>query len=115
MCGELETVKKEIEAFVKERGWEGYHRPKEIVLSLGAEVGELLREFQWMGEEEERQLLVDGERRERVVDEMADVFFYLVDLARVLDVDLVEAFREKMKKNRRKYPAEEFKGRYRRP
>ncbi|HDD60636.1 MAG: nucleotide pyrophosphohydrolase [Thermoplasmata archaeon] len=115
MNGELEIVKKEIETFVKERGWERYHRPKEIVLSLGAEVGELMREFQWIGEEEERELLAEGERRERVVDEMADIFFYLVDLARVLDVDLLKAFREKMKKNRKKYPAEVFRGVYRRP
>lgn len=115
MSEELESVKKEIETFVKERGWEGYHRPKEIVLSLGAEVGELMREFQWIGEEEERELLLEGERRRRVVEEMADVFFYLVDLARVLDVDLIWAFREKMKKNRAKYPVEEFRGSYRRP
>ena len=113
--GEFDVIKREIERFVGERGWERYHTPKEIALSLAAEVGELLREFQWMEGEEEEEIKRGGVRRERIVDEMADVLFYLVDLSRVMNVDLMEAFLKKMEKNREKYPPERFQGNYERP
>lgn len=43
-------------------------------------------------------------------DELADVLSYLVRVADVSGVDLNEAFRKKMNKNRMKYPKDLVKG-----
>jgi len=45
-----------------------------------------------------------------VREEMADVLIYLVRLADKLEIDLLEAAREKMQKNALKYPAEKARG-----
>jgi NTP pyrophosphatase (non-canonical NTP hydrolase) len=50
-----------------------------------------------------------GEIRE----EVADILCYVLSFASALDMDLTAALHDKMGKNRRKYPAEKFKGRYR--
>lgn len=50
------------------------------------------------------------EEKKHVGDELADVLAYLVRLADVCHVDLAQAFRSKVQKNERKYPAELVKG-----
>ena len=47
---------------------------------------------------------------QRISDEMADVFIYLVRLADSLDVDLQEAVQSKLAHNREKYPADKVRG-----
>jgi NTP pyrophosphatase (non-canonical NTP hydrolase) len=47
-----------------------------------------------------------------VKEEMADVFCYLLTMAHTMDVDLSEAFYEKMKRNNQKYPADKYYGKY---
>ena len=45
---------------------------------------------------------------ERIQEELADVFIYLISFANALDIDLSSAFTGKMVKNRKKYSIEEF-------
>jgi len=90
--------------FVAERDWEQFHSPKNLVMALTGEVGELTEIFQWLTQEESAAVMADEGRATAVRDELADVFAYLIRLADVLDVDLERAFTEKMTKNARKYP-----------
>ena len=43
-------------------------------------------------------------------DEVADIFYYLLRICQKMDINLEEAFWDKMKKNKIKYPIDEFKG-----
>ena len=45
-------------------------------------------------------------------EEVADVLAFLLSFANVLDIDLSTALADKMKKNAKKYPADEFRGRF---
>ena len=92
--------------FVAERDWEQFHNPKNLVMALAGEVGELTEIFQWLTGEESAAAMSDEYRAVQIRDELADVFAYLIRLADVLDVDLEQAFGAKMIKNARKYPAE---------
>ena len=69
---------------------------------------ELVEEFQWLTEQQSREL--DAERRERVRLELADVFIYLLRIADKLGVDLVAAANDKIVLNEKKYPAERVRG-----
>ncbi|MCD0448034.1 nucleotide pyrophosphohydrolase [Actinocorallia sp. API 0066] len=80
---------------VGERGWARYHTPKNLVMALAGEVGELVAEFQWLTEEESVGVMAREEKAAAVRSELADVFTYLVELADVLGVDLVRAAHEK--------------------
>lgn len=98
----------ELRQFAGERDWEKFHNPKNLVMALAAECGELVEQFQWLTPEES--LRPDPQRRERIGAEMADVLVYLVRLADRLDLDLPAAVATKLEHNRRKYPADKVRG-----
>ncbi|NYI05588.1 nucleotide pyrophosphohydrolase [Allostreptomyces psammosilenae] len=97
--------------FAEEREWGRFHTPKNLVMALTGEVGELTEIFQWLTPEQSARVMEDAESAEAVEHEMADVFSYLLRLADVLGVDLERALVAKMELNRRKYPVELARGR----
>lgn len=98
------------EKFAKDRDWEQFHSPKNLVMALTGEVGELSEIFQWMTEADSRNAGVNPATAQAVKDELADVLLYLVRLSSTLGVDLNEAVSQKLLKNAQKYPAEKVKG-----
>lgn len=46
----LEHLRGELQAFAAQREWEQYHTPRNLLLALVGEVGELSEIFQWRGE-----------------------------------------------------------------
>ncbi|MGC8384377.1 nucleotide pyrophosphohydrolase [Pseudomonas aeruginosa] len=95
-----------LERFAAERNWAQFHSPKNLVMALTGEVGELSEIFQWMGEEQSKDAARHPDTAQAVQDELADVLMYLVRLASVLGVDLDAAARQKLEQNNRKYPVE---------
>ncbi len=102
----METLKEEIKAFIQARDWEQYHAPKNLALALSVEAAEILEIFQWKGND---QLLTEGEI-ESLRQEIGDVLVYLLELADKYGIDIIEAARDKMVLNEKKYPAEKVKG-----
>ena len=102
------ALRDKLRAFVAERDWDQFHSPKNLASALSVEAAELLEHFQWLTEEQSKNL--PPEKLAEVRDEMADVFVYLVRLADKLDVDLLAAAAVKMEKNALKYPAGKVRG-----
>jgi len=89
----------DINQFRDDRGWGGNHDARSLAISISLEASELLECFQWRSAEE-----AIAHDKQAIVDEMADVFIYLLQFSDVLGEDLIEAARKKMKKNALKYP-----------
>lgn len=104
----LTQLRDALREFAAERDWDQFHSPKNLASALSVEAAELLERFQWLTEDESRRL--PPAELEKVRHEMADVLNYLVRLADKLDVDLLEAAREKMQLNAQKYPADVVRG-----
>ena len=104
-----------VNRFVSERDWEQFHSPKNLSMSIAIEAAELMEHFQWVKSDELPALLEDAERRAEITDELADITCYLLSLANALDIDVSSAVTAKMAKNARKYPADQFRGRYYKP
>ena len=104
----LTQLRDALREFAAERDWDQYHSPKNLASALAVEAAELLERFQWLTEDQSRTL--PPEELEKVREEMADVLNYLVRLADKLDVNLLEAAREKMELNALKYPADKSRG-----
>lgn len=100
--------------FVAERDWSQFHSPKNVSMALAIEAAELMEHFQWLTTEASRKLSDDPKKLAEVGEELADVVGYSFALANELGIDLATAIRAKMIKNAQKYPANEFRGRYRR-
>ena len=98
--------------FVAERDWRQFHTPKNLSMSLAIEAAELMEHFQWLTARESRELAQDTEKLGEVGDELSDIICYALALANELGIDVAAAFERKMAANRKKYPADEFRGRY---
>jgi NTP pyrophosphatase (non-canonical NTP hydrolase) len=97
-----------VREFGRVRDWHRYHTPKNLAAALIVEAAELLEPFQWLTPEES--LTLPEHKREAVKQEMADVLIYLVSLANVLEVDLLQAAEEKLALNASKYPVDKARG-----
>jgi len=101
-----------VASFQAERDWRQYHTPKNLAMGIAVETGELLEHFLWLTPEESCEMVEDPAALAAVEDEMADVFCYLLNLAQVLGIDLSDAFEAKMQRNAAKYPADQYRGKY---
>ncbi len=110
----LRQLTARVRAFAEERDWQQFHTPKNLTMALAGEVGELLAELQWLTPEESATVMHDETRGPAVRAELGDVMIYLVRLADVLGVDLVEAASDKLTDSARRYPAELVRGSARR-
>lgn len=99
---EIKKLSRKVKDFRDARDWKQFHKPKDIVLSMLIEAGELAEHFQWKNEQEIITYLKKS--KNAVADELSDVLYYVLLLAMDLNIDLVKAFGRKMKKNERKYP-----------
>jgi dCTP diphosphatase len=105
---DLDDIKARLQTFAKDRDWEQFHSPKNLSMALSVEVAELVEHFQWLTEEQSKQL--DDKTLAEVADEIADVQVYLIRLADKLGVDVLATVEEKIKKNEAKYPVDKVKG-----
>lgn len=105
---ELELLREHLRNFARDREWEQFHSPKNLAMALSVEAAELVEVFQWLTEDQSRNL--DGAARERADEEIADVLLYLVRLADQLGIDPLAAAQRKLEKNARKYPADKARG-----
>lgn len=108
----LAELRKVVHTFVFERNWQQFHSPKNLSMALAIEAAELMEHFQWLTPGESRKLADDPEKLSDVQDELADVLCYTLALANELGIEVTESLLAKMVKNRRKYPVEEYRGRF---
>lgn len=105
-----ETVFEELKEFIWEfndkRNWNYKEagNPKNLAISVSLEAAELLEFFQWLSLEESRAIKKNPQKLKSIGFEMADVFIYLMKLAKVLDLDLAKVVHEKMIINGRRFP-----------
>ncbi len=108
MTDSLDNLRNRINTFVAERDWAQFHTPKNLSMAMIVEAAELVEHFQWDTPIESQQL--SAQKREAVSHELADTFVYLLRIAEVLNIDLIEAANQKITLNALKYPIEKAKG-----
>lgn len=109
---DLEKLKEKIREFDLERDWEQFHNPKDLLVALVSEMGELAECYRWLSEEELTKVHADPEKRERVEEEIADIMMFLIRLAYQTRIDIVEAVEKKLERIKKKYPLEKVKGKH---
>lgn len=106
----LDELAVRLREFAAAREWEQFHTPKNLAMALAGEVGELVAELQWLTPEEAARVMDDPGAAARMRSELADVTIYLVRLADLLGVDLIEAVRAKHAESERRYGVENYRG-----
>lgn len=111
----IQQLRQAMARFVSDRDWQKFHRPKNLAMSLAIETAELMEHFQWVDHDQADDLLKDPQTRQEISDEIADVLSFLLSLSNATGIDLASAFEAKMIKTQAKYPAEQVRGRYKKP
>jgi NTP pyrophosphatase (non-canonical NTP hydrolase) len=104
---DLAALARRLEQFADARDWAQFHNPKNLAMALAGEVGELVAEFQWLTPEQATTVMTDdAEAAAQIRAELGDVTNYLVRLADILGLDLVQAANAKIDANDKRYPAD---------
>lgn len=85
----LDILSERIKKFVSDRDWEKFHTPSNLAKSICLEAAELLECFQWDNENYDQ---------EHVLEELADVMNYCIQMSQVLGVDIVDIIHKKLDK-----------------
>jgi NTP pyrophosphatase (non-canonical NTP hydrolase) len=106
----IQELKEKIKKFCDDRDWDQFHNAKELAIAMNIESSELLEHFRWKKDKEVDEMFKDKEKRQKIEDEMADVFYFLLRMSDRYNIDLSKALETKMKENSAKYPVKKFKG-----
>lgn len=96
----FDELNQRIKKFNDDRDWNQFHTPTNLAKSISIEANELLECYQWN----------DDADLNDVKEELADVMNYCIQMAQVLDLDIVDIINEKMDKTEKKYPIDKSKG-----
>lgn len=93
----LKELQKYINDMIEIRGFTGQN-PEEVMLLLTEEIGELAKEIR-----KTRKYKIDKNKQENmkidVEGEIADVFIYILTMCRVMNINLLQALKNKEEKN----------------
>ena len=101
----LEEAIVALERFRDERDWKQFHDSKNLASAISIEAAELNELFLWKDIKESES--VD---REKLKEELADVFAFALLLANKHGLDVKQIVLEKIRKNAEKYPVDKSKG-----
>lgn len=99
---DIDEISNALIAFRNERDWEQFHNPKDLALAISIEAGELMEQFLWKK--------ADDANKEKVKEELADIFSFAFLLADKYGFDVKQIVLEKIRLNNLKYPVDKSKG-----
>lgn len=102
---DIKEIIDELVKFRNERDWAQFHDTKNLAVALSIEAAELNELFLWKDLKESD--LVD---KEKIKEELADVFAYAFLLAEKQGLDVKQIVLDKIKRNGEKYPVDKAKG-----
>ena len=106
---DFEELTRQIIAVRDARSWALFHTPKNLVMALAAEAGELLDLYRWTTDEESRE--IDATTRTRLAEKIADVAIFLLTLCHGTGIDLRGAILTKLTVTEKRYPVDQCRGR----
>ena len=108
-------VQERVNDFAAERDWKQYHDPKNLIMALSTELGELNALFRWVANGDSDAAASLEPLRQAMKEEIGDIGILLLLLCTRVRVDLLDAISSKLEINARKYPAGKARGRAERP
>ena len=102
---DIQEIINELVKFRNERDWAQFHDTKNLAVALSIEAAELNEIFLWKDVKES-----DSVDKEKIKEELADVFAYAFLLAEKQGLDVKQIVLDKIKRNGEKYPIDKAKG-----
>ena len=81
--------------------WRQFHSPKNLTMAASVEMAELVEIFQWLSEDQSRQLPPDA--LAHAGQEVGDIVLYLLLLCSELGLDMEQVVRSKLADSERRF------------
>jgi len=107
----MNIYQKQIKKFCEQRGWDKFHNPKDLLLGIVEEIGELRNLIKWeQNPEVIKKVLL--KHKEEVEDNIGDILWFLAILANSVNVDLGKALKKVIAANKKRFPLRKTKGKH---
>jgi NTP pyrophosphatase (non-canonical NTP hydrolase) len=103
---DIQEITKALLKFRDDRDWQQFHDSKNLATAISIESAELNELFLWKNKQED----IESVNRERLSEELADVFSFAFLLAEKNKLNVKDIILEKIAKNDEKYPVAKAKG-----
>lgn len=102
----MNEFQKRIKLFTEERNWDQFHNPKDLLLGIVEEIGEIRNIVKWeQNPEKLRQVL--NENKDILEDNIGDLYWFLALLANQHNINLDEAIDKVIQKNKERFPVKD--------
>lgn len=98
---DIAELTRRLHAIRDHNDWRRFHSPKNLAMAASVEMAELVEIFQWLSEDESRQL--PAEQLEHAGQEIGDIVLYLVLLCSELGLDMEQVVRAKLADSERRF------------
>jgi len=107
----MNKYQKIIKKFAEDRDWGQFHNPKDLMLGIVEELGEMRNVVKWEQDIEKIKKVV-LEHQDDMEDGIGDILWYLALLANGCKVDLDKAIERTIKDNKKRFPIKETKSKH---
>ena len=97
----LDALTQRLHQIRENNDWRRFLSPKNLAMAASVEMSELLEIFQWLTEDQSRQL--SAEQLEHAGQEVGDVVLYLLLLCSELGLDMDQVVRAKLADSERRF------------
>lgn len=107
----MNSFQQRIKQFAEERDWGQFHNPKDLLLGIVEEIGEIRNLVKW---EQDSEILkkVLQDNKEKFEDDIGDIYWFLALLSNENGVDMDEAIDGVIKKNITRFPVKDVKSQH---
>ncbi len=104
----MNSFQKQIKTFVDARNWDQFQSPKDLLLGIVEEIGELRNIIKW---EQDPKVInkVILDNKDEFEDNIGDIYWFLAVLANKYDIDLDQAITKVIKSNQKRFPIKQTK------
>lgn len=104
----MNSFQKQIKKFNNARNWDQFQSPKDLLLGIVEEVGELRNIIKWEQDPEVINKVI-LENKDEFEDNIGDIYWFLAVLATKYNIDLDEAITKVIKSNQKRFPIKQTK------
>jgi NTP pyrophosphatase (non-canonical NTP hydrolase) len=107
----MNDFQERIKRFAEERNWSQFHNPKDLLLGIVEEVGELRNIVKWEQDMGTLKKVLE-KNRDEVENNIGDIYWFLALLANGVDIDIDEAIDKVIKENEGRFPVSDTKSKH---
>lgn len=104
----MNEFQKKIKKFSEDRDWNQFHNPKDLLLGIVEEVGEIRNVVKWEQDINKIKKAIE-ENKEEVEDNIGDIYWFLALLANESGINMDEAISKVIERNEKRFPLSETK------